>query len=193
MKNNETKNRGLELNEVALEYQKTREDALFNYLWQEVEAFAYMKGKKYYNTISREDMKELAMICLMDCCRCVKEGTNLLTYYGSCLVNRYHDFYVRPSKRGNDKLNSEALSLDYEYESGGTILTPAVEDDYFNKEEFYNSCKLLETEIQIVELLDYGYKKQEIMEKLKLEKNEYKRIIKAVKSKVTSNWITGTI
>lgn len=189
----ETNNRGLELNEIAMSYQKTGDDRYFELLWNEVEAFAFMKGKKYWNTISQDDMKELALVCLYDCCRCLKEGTNILTYYGSILVNRYHDFYNRDKKRGNSKLNAEALSLNYEYEDGGCLIEPAIEDEYFNKEDLYEACKLVNTEIQLVELLDFGYKKQEIIEKLKIEENEYKRIIKSVRNKIKSNWIMETI
>lgn len=188
----EIKNRGLELNGIALSYKNTGDDRYFEQLWKEVEAFAYMKGKKYWNTISREDMKELALVCLYDCCRCIKEGTNILTYYGTVLVNRYHDFYNRDKKRGNDKLNSEAYSLDFEYNEEGYKIEPSVEDNYFNKEDLYQQCKLVNTEVQIVELLDYGYKKQEIIEKLKLEKNEYKKIIKSVRNKIRTRWLMET-
>lgn len=201
MKLNETKNRGLELNDLAMKYQETKEDRYFNELWNEVEAFAYSKGSKYNNTISKEDMKELAMVSLYDCCRCLKEGTNVLTYYGSVLVNRYHDFYKRPRTRGNDKINNEALSLDMEYEDGGTIYTATVEDDYFSREHFYDECKLLDLEAQMVELLYCGYKKNEIIKMLGLQNNVlgkrpeliYKQILKSVRGKVNKYYEIGTI
>lgn len=193
MKLNETRNRGLELNGLVMKYQQTGEDKYFEELWKEVESFAYYKGSKYNNTISKEDMKELAMVSLYDCCRCLKEGTNVLTYYGNVLVNRYHDFYKKPTKRGNDKLNTEALSLDMEYEDGGAIYTATTEDSYFSIEYLSSECKLLDAEVQLVQLLDYGYKKSEIIQKLKIQSNEYKRLLRSVKSKVRSYYELETI
>lgn len=191
-----TKNRGLELNSLVMDYQRTGEEKYFEELWGEVKAFAFMKGSKYRNTISTEDMEEIAMVCLYDCCRCLKEGTNVLTYYGRILVNRYHDFYSRPRKRGNDILNSNAISLDatYENENGGyAVYNPSTEDDIFFKEDFYEECKLAENEIIFVDLLNIGYKQTEIMRKLKLEKNEYKRLLKNIRKKVLKNYDFGTI
>ena len=187
----ETKNRGLELNSLVMNYQKTGEDRYFEELWREVKPFAFMKGNKYRNTISVEDMEEIAMICLYDCCRCLKEGTNVLTYYGKILVNRYHDFYSRPRKRGNDILNNNSLSLDYEYENniGFYNISCKVEDDIFFIEDFYEECKLAENEIVFVDLLNYGYKQAEIMEKLKIEKIEYKKLLKNIRKKVKNNYI----
>lgn len=187
----ETKNRGLELNSLVMNYQKTGEDRYFEELWREVKSFAFMKGNKYRNTISVEDMEEIAMICLYDCCRCLKEGTNVLTYYGKILVNRYHDFYSRPRKRGNDILNNNSLSLDYEYENniGFYNISCKVEDDIFFIEDFYEECKLAENEIVFVDLLNYGYKQAEIMEKLKIEKIEYKKLLKNIRKKIKNNYI----
>ena len=187
----ETKNRGLELNSLVMNYQKTGEDRYFEELWREVKSFAFMKGNKYRNTISVEDMEEIAMICLYDCCRCLKEGTNVLTYYGKILVNRYHDFYSRPRKRGNDILNNNSLSLDYEYENNGGFynISCKVEDDIFFIEDFYEECKLAENEIVFVDLLNYGYKQAEIMEKLKIEKIEYKKLLKNIRKKIKNNYI----
>ena len=187
----ETKNRGLELNSLVMNYQKTGEDRYFEELWREVKSFAFMKGNKYRNTISVEDMEEIAMICLYDCCRCLKEGTNVLTYYGKILVNRYHDFYSRPRKRGNDILNNNSLSLDYEYENnvGFYNISCRVEDDIFFIEDFYEECKLAENEIVFVDLLNYGYKQAEIMEKLKIEKIEYKKLLKNIRKKIKNNYI----
>lgn len=193
MKLNETKNRGLELNELVMSYQRTGEDKYFEQLWNEVEAFAYSKGSKYNNTISKEDMRELAMVSLYDCCRCLKEGTNVLTYYGRVLVNRYHDFYKKPKARGNDKLNNEVASLDLEYEDGGAVYIAAAEDDYFNIDFLCNECRLIGLEAQIVELLDFGYKKSEIIKKLKIQKADYKRTIKSIRDKVGKYYEFGTI
>lgn len=193
---NDKMSRGLELNELAMSYRRTGEDKYFEELWKAVEPFAFMKGKKYSNTISREDMKELAMVGLYDCCRCIKEGTNLLTYYGMVLVNRYHDFYKKPTKRGNDKLNSSALSLDTMFEDGDTnymVFNPSTEDDIFFVEDFYQECKLAEEEIVFVDLLNYGYKQTEIMERLHLEKTEYRKILKTIRKKVLGNYDFGTI
>lgn len=184
------------MNEVALNYQRTKEDKYFEQLWEEVKPFAFMKGKKYFNTISREDMEEIAMLCLYDCCRCIKEGTNVLTYYGKILVNRYHDFYTKPTKRGNDKLNTEALSLDITYDTNDSnylVFNPSSEDDIFFVEDFYEECKLAEDEIVFVDLLNFGYKQSEIMEKLKLEKNQYRKILKAIRKKILNNYDFGTI
>ena len=191
----ETKNRGLELNSLVMNYQKTGEDRYFEELWREVKSFAFMKGNKYRNTISVEDMEEIAMICLYDCCRCLKEGTNVLTYYGKILVNRYHDFYSRPRKRGNDILNNNSLSLDYEYENnvGFYNISCRVEDDIFFIEDFYEECKLAENEIVLVDLLNYGYKQAEIMEKLKIEKIEYKKLLKNIRKKIKNNYIYGNV
>lgn len=193
---NDKMSRGLELNEIAMSYRRTGEDKYFEQLWKEVEAFAFMKGSKYSNTINKEDMKELAMVSLYDCCRCLKEGTNLLTYYGRVLVNRYHDFYKKPTKRGNDKLNTSALSLDTMYEEGDTnymVFNPSTEDDIFFIEDFYQECKLAEEEIVFVDLLNYGYKQTEIMERLHIEKTEYKKILKTIRKKVLGNYDFGTI
>lgn len=192
----ETKNRGLELNSLVMDYQRTGEDKYFEELWGEVKAFAFMKGKKYSNTISKEDMEELAMVCLYDCCRCLKEGTNVLTYYGRVLVNRYHDFYSRPRKRGNDILNSNAMSLDTTYNDNDgeyLVFNPSSEDDIFFIEDFYEECKLAEDEIVFVDLLNIGYKQSEIMEKLKIEKVEYKKILKTIRKKIKKNYTFGTI
>jgi DNA-directed RNA polymerase specialized sigma24 family protein len=194
----ETKNRGLELNEVAINYRNTGDERYFEKLWEEVKPFAYMKGKKYYNTISKKDMTELAMVCLYDCCRCIKEGTNVLTYYGRVLVNRYHDFYKKPKTRGNDILNNEALSLDYEYnEEGNTSafynMVSKTEDDYFDKEDFYKECQLVGVEITICELLDYGYKQTEILNKLNIQRKEYKSLIKTIQDKIEKYHDFGTI
>lgn len=191
-----TKSRGLELNSLVMSYQKTGEDRYFEELWKEVKPFAIMMGKKYSNTISREDMEELAMVGLFDCCRCMKEGTNVLTYYGRVLVNRYHDFYSKPRKRGNDILNKNAMSLDATYNDGDgeyAIFNPSSEDDIFFIQDFYEQCKLVEDEILFVGLLNYGYKQNEIMERLKLEKVEYKRILKTIRKKIRNNYILGTI
>lgn len=193
---NNTKNRGLELYGLVLQYQRTGEERYFEELWNEVKSFAFMMGKKYANTISREDMEEMAMVCLFDCCRCIKVETNVLTYYGRILVNRYHDFYNRPRKRGNDILNNNAISLDVTYDSedgGYLVYNPATEDDIFFIEEFYEECKLAENEVVFVDLLNFGYKQAEIMEKLKLEKNEYRRLLKNIRKKVTNNYNFGTI
>lgn len=193
---NDKISRGLELNKVAMNYQRTKEDKYFEKLWEEVKPFAFMKGKKYFNTISREDMEEIAMLCLYDCCRCIKEGTNVLTYYGQILVNRYHDFYKKPTKRGNDKLNTEALSLDITYDTNDSnylVFNPSTEDDIFFIEDFYEECKLAEDEIVFVDLLNFGYKQSEIMERLKLEKNQYRKILKAIRKKILNNYDFGTI
>lgn len=194
----ETKNRGLELNSLVMQYQRTGEDKYFEELWGKVKNFAFMQGRKYSNTISKEDMEEMAMVCLYDCCRCLKEGTNVLTYYGWVLIRRYHDFYTKPRKRGNDILNNNALSLDFEYENDGN--NPGfyntcckIEDDIFFIEDFYEECKLAENEIVLVELLNIGYKQNEIMEKLKLEKVEYKKLLKSIRKKVKTNYTMGTI
>ena len=194
----ETKNRGLELDSLVMNYQKTGEEKYFEELWKEVKAFAFMKGNKYRNTISAEDMEEMAMVCLYDCCRCLKEGTNVLTYYGRILVNRYHDFYSKPRKRGNDILNNNALSLDYEYgneNSNSAFYNTSckVEDDIFFIDDFYKECKLAENEIVFVDLLNYGYKQAEIMEKLKMEKAEYKKMLKGIRKKIKKNHSFGTI
>lgn len=194
----ETKNRGLELNEVAINYRNTGDERYFEQLWEEVKPFAYMKGKKYYNTISKEDMTELAMVCLYDCCRCIKEGTNVLTYYGRVLVNRYHDFYKKPKTRGNDILNNEALSLDYEYnEEGNTSafynMVSKTEDDYFDKDDFYKECQLVGVEITICELLDYGYKQTDILNKLNIQRKEYKSLVKTIQDKIEKYHDFGTI
>lgn len=193
---NDKMSRGLELNEIAMSYKRTGEDKYFEQLWEEVKAFAFMKGSKYRNTISAEDMEELAMICLYDCCRCLNEGTNVLTYYGRILVNRYHDFYKKPTKRGNDRLNNSAMSLDVLYDNNDNnfmVFNPYTEDDIFFIEDFYQDCKLAEEEIVIVDLLNYGYKQNEIMEKLHIEKNEYKKLLKTIKKKVLGNYNLGTI
>lgn len=193
---NKTTGRGLELSKVALCYQKTGEEKYFEELWQEVKPFAFKIGHKYTNTIDREEMEELAMVCLYDCCRLLKEGTNLLTYYGRILINRYHDAYKRPLTRGNDIINREALSLDVTYmsnEENYIVLSPCVVDDIFIVEEFYEECKLAEDEILFVDLLNIGYKQTEIMEKLKLEKNEYRKKLKAIRKKVLRNYDFGTI
>lgn len=184
------------MNEVAINYQRTKEDKYFEELWKEVKPFAFKKGEKYFNTISREDMEEIAMICLYDCCRCIKEGTNVLTYYGKILVNRYHDFYKKPTKRGNDRLNTEALSLDITYDTNDNnylVFNPSSEDDVFFIEDFYEECKLAEDEIVFVDLLNFGYKQSEIMDKLKLEKNQYRKILKAIRKKILNNYDFGTI
>lgn len=196
MMNNEI-SRGLELNEIAMSYKITGEDKYFEELWFRVKPFAFKVGQKYINTISKENMEELAMVCLYDCCRCLKEGTNVLTYYGRILINRYHDFYKRPLKRGNDILNNQALSLDATYESNNgeeyIALNPSSNDDIFFIEDFYEECKLGEQEIIFVDLLNIGYKQTEIMEKLKMEKAEYRKMLKAIRKKVMKNYDFRTI
>ena len=189
--------RGLELSQIAMSYKITGEDKYFEELWNEVKPFAFKIGQKYINTISKENMEELAMVCLYDCCRCLKEGTNVLTYYGRILVNRYHDAYKRPRTRGNEVLNNQALSLDATYESDGgeqyIALNPSTVDDIFFIEDFYEECKLGEQEIIFVDLLNIGYKQAEIMEKLKMEKTEYKKMLKGIRKKVMKNYDFGTI
>lgn len=193
---NEKISRGLELSKIAISYRNTGEDKYFEELWEEVKPFAFSQGKRYINTIDRKEMEQAALICLYDCCRCVKEDTNLLTYYGRILVNRYHDLYKKPTKRGNDRLNTEALSLDITYDTNDSnylVFNPSTQDDIFFAEDFYEECKLAENEIIFVDLLNIGYKQTEIMEKLHLEKNEYKRILKGIRKKVTNNYNFGTI
>ena len=189
--------RGLELSQIAMSYKITGEDKYFEELWNEVKPFAFKIGQKYINTISKENMEELAMVCLYDCCRCLKEGTNVLTYYGRILVNRYHDAHKRPRTRGNEVLNNQALSLDATYESDGgeqyIALNPSTVDDIFFIEDFYEECKLGEQEIIFVDLLNIGYKQTEIMEKLKMEKTEYKKMLKGIRKKVMKNYDFGTI
>lgn len=189
-------NKGLGLNKLVLDYRNTGEEKYFEELWLNVKPFAFKQGAKYKNTISNEEMEQIAMICLFDCCRYIKEETNVLTYYGKILINRYYDFYNRPKKRGNDKLNMEALSLDFTYDNDGdlySIYNPSTEDDIFFKEDFYEECKLAANEIALVELLSIGYKQAEIREKLNLEKKDYKRIMKHIRKKVLSNYDFGTI
>lgn len=189
-------NRGLGLNGLVMDYQNTKDDKYFEELWDKVKPFAFKMGYKYINTISREDMEEIAMVCLYDCCRCLKEGTNVLTYYGRILINRYHDFYNKPIKRGNDKLNNEALSLDATYdneEDSCSIFNPSSEDDIFFEEEFYEECKLARQEIIFINLLNIGYKQAEIMDKLKLEKNEYRKLLKTIRKKILKNYDFGAI
>lgn len=189
--------RGLELSQIVMSYKITGEDKYFEELWNEVKPFAFKIGQKYINTISKENMEELAMVCLYDCCRCLKEGTNVLTYYGRILVNRYHYAYKRPRTRGNEVLNNQALSLDATYESDGgeqyIALNPSTVDDIFFIEDFYEECKLGEQEIIFVDLLNIGYKQTEIMEKLKMEKTEYKKMLKGIRKKVMKNYDFGTI
>lgn len=189
--------RGLELNKVAMSYKITGDEKYFEELWNEVKPFAFKLGQKYINTINREEMEQLAMLCLYDCCRCLKEGTNVLTYYGRVLVNRYHDAYKRPKTRGNDILNNQALSLDATYESNDgsrcLVLAPSSKDDIFIIEDFYEECKLGEQEIIFVDLLNIGYKQTEIMEKLKMEKKEYKKMLKGIRKKILKNYNFGTI
>ena len=40
-----------------------------------------------------------------------------------------------------------------------------------------------------VDLLNYGYKQAEIMEKLKIEKIEYKKLLKNIRKKIKNNYI----
>lgn len=187
MKN--TNNRGLELNDLVMNYRNTGEEKYFEQLWEEVKPFAFKMGYKYRNTIGVEEMEQIAMICLFDCCRYIKERTNVLTYYGKILVNRYYDYYNAPKKRGNEKINKEAVSLDNE----DMVYNPAKEDDIFIVEDFYQQCKLGEQEITLIELLATGYKQREIIKMLDLEVKDYKRIMKKVKNKIKLNYDFGTI
>jgi DNA-directed RNA polymerase specialized sigma24 family protein len=189
-------NKGLGLNKLVLEYRNTKEDKYFEELWSEVKPFAFKMGEKYINKIGVEDMEEIAMVCLFDCCRYIKENTNVLTYYGKILINRYYDFYHANDKRGNDKLNNEALSLDATRDNNGSqysIYNPSTEDDIFILEDFYTECKLLEREITIVNLLNIGYKQREIKEKLKMSQGTYNRLIKNIRKKILENYNFGTI
>lgn len=191
-----TINRGLELNELVMNYRNTGDERYFEELWSRVKPFAFKMGTKYKNTIALEEMEQIAMICLFDCCRYIKEGTNVLTYYGRILINRYYDEYNAPKKRGNVKLNKEALSLDSTYEDNENSAlrnNPGVEDDIFIVEDFYKQCKLLDNEIIFVELLAMGYRQKDIIKKLNIEQKDYKRVMKNLRKKIRNNYDFGTI
>lgn len=190
------KSRGLELNGLVMKYRETKEDKYFEELWNKVEPFAFKIAEKYRGMISNENIRELAMVCLFDCCRKhIKEGTNVLTYYGKALRQRYYDFYNIPKTRGNDKLNNEALSLDvsYEDENNYYVANVNIKDDVFFIEDFYEECKLAKNEVILVDLLNIGYKRTEIMGQLKLTSNQYRRIITKVRNKVLDNYDFTTI
>lgn len=194
MKN--TNNRGLELNNLILGFKNTGDEKYFEELWREVKPFAFKMGTKYKNAIENDEMEQIALICLFDCCKHIKEGTNVLTYYGKVLVHRYYDYYHRPSKRGNDKLNKEMLSLDMTLDNNGseyTMINPSTEDDIFFIEDFYRQCELAKNEIAFIELLRIGYKQVEIVQKLHLTENDRKRTIKNIRKKILKNYDFGTI
>lgn len=194
MKN--TNSRGLELNNLVLEYKNTGDEKYFEELWSAVKPFAFKMGRKYRNGIENEEMEQIALICLFDCCRYIKEGTNVLTFYGKILINRYYDQYNKVGKRGNDLINKQALSLDATLDNEGheyKILNPATEDDIFFKEDFYKQCDLAKDEILFVELLNLGYKQREIKEQLDLKEFDRRRLIRSIRKKVKENYILGTM
>ena len=78
---------------------------------------------------------------------------------------------------------------EYENNIGFYNISCKVEDDIFFIEDFYEECKLAENEIVFVDLLNYGYKQAEIMEKLKIEKIEYKKLLKNIRKKIKNNYI----
>lgn len=186
---------GLELNKLAMEYKSSNNERSFEILWEKVKPFAFKMAYKYRNSIEEEEIEQIAMICLFDCCRYIKDQTNLLTFYGKILINRLYDVYNAPKKRGNDKLNKEAYSLDLTYDNNGneySAYNPAVEDDIFFKEDFYKQCKLADNEITLVELLSIGYKQKEIKEELHIYNQQYKRLLNNIRNKVLDNYY-GTI
>ena len=189
-------NVGLGLYKLVLDYKNTKEDKYFEELWSKVKPFAFKMGEKYINKIGAEDMEEIAMVCLFDCCRYIKPNTNVLTYYGKILINRYYDSYHQNEKRANDKLNNEALSLDASRDTDNgayRIFNPSTEDDIFFEEDFYKECKLSEREITVVRLLNMGYKHKEIREKIKTSQCYFHHILTNIKKKIKENYDFGTI
>lgn len=194
MKNTIT-NRGLELIELVKYYKELGDERYFEELWSRVKPFAFKMGHKYKGMISIEEMEQTALICLFDCCRYIKEDCNVLTYYGKILLNRYYDITHPYRKKPGEKINREAFSLDatYEDDSSNYVLNASMEDDIFIIEDFYKHCKLVRDEIAMAELLNMGYKKKDIIEKLEIEAKDYKRIRKNLLGKVKSNYDFETI
>lgn len=172
---------------LVKKYQETGEEKYFEQLWELVKPFGIMIARKY-PSIPFEEREPLAMHCLWDCCKTFKEGKNLLTLYGTVLGNRMYDFWGKKMQTQKYKINSEAASLDKLKED--VNFQPAAEVDNFNIELFYYECKLIGIELKIVALINEGYRKTEILKKLKLKSEEYNELLEIIKEKVRNNYLS---
>ncbi|MGM9543556.1 MAG: hypothetical protein ACI3T9_01100 [Romboutsia timonensis] len=168
-------------------YKVTRDDHIFDQIWGMVKPFSIKVGSKY-PSIPFEERNSIAMETLWECCNNLKEGKKLLTLYGTVYKNRLFDLFAKKMQSGKYKINEQAASLEELYESVG--YQPSYDDiDIFIKEDLYKQCNLLNREIQIVELLDMGYKAREIVKQLKLERKEYNKIVESIQLKIEENWL----
>lgn len=176
-----------DLEKLVSYYQVTRRDEIFNTIWKMVKPFSIKIGNKY-PSIPMEDRKSIAMETLWECCNNLIEGKKLLTLYGTVYGNRLFDLFAKKMQSGRYKINQTAASIEEMYETVG-YQPSYTEDDIFLKENLYNQCRLLEREIQLVELLDMGYKKMEIIKQLKLRREEYNNLLESVQNKIEDNWL----
>lgn len=183
---NENINKGLELNSLISLYKQTREDKYFNKLWDNVKSFAIMKGKRY-PSIEFDDIISNSMECLWISLNNIKEGNNLLTYYGRILENRFYDIFNKKMQSKKYKMNSQSLSLEDLKEDVG--YEPAKLDDTFNLEMFEYECKLIGIELTIVELIYTGFKQNEIIKKLEIDRKLYKNLLEEIKNKIKVNYL----
>lgn len=183
---NENINKGLELNGLISLYKETREDKYFNRLWDNVKSFAIMKGKRY-PSIEFDDIISNSMECLWISLNNIKEGNNLLTYYGRILENRFYDIFNKKMQSKKYKMNSQSLSLEDLKEDVG--YEPGKLDDTFNLEMFEYECKLIGIELTIVELIYTGFKQNEIIKKLEIDRKIYKNLLEEIKNKIKVNYL----
>lgn len=181
-----------ELEEIVKDFKETGDEKYFNELWDGVKAFAIMLIKKYEN-VAFEDKLIVAMECLWDCCggrnekTAVKEGKNILTYYGNILNRRLCDEFQKKLNAQKNKINETALSLEELQED--QYYQPKANIDDFSISLFMDDCKLYGIEVTLVALINEGYTKTEILKRLKLRSEEYNQLLETIKSKIRSNYL----
>ena len=84
-------------------------------------------------------------------------------------------------------MNSQSLSLEDLKEDIG--YEPAKLDDTFNLEMFEYECKLIGVELTIVELIYTGFKQNEIIKKLEIDRKVYKNLLEEIKNKIKVNYL----
>lgn len=189
--NNET-NQGVNQKDSVLtilveKYNSTKNEIYFIELWEQVKAFAFMQAKKYHE-IKIDEKISIAQECLWKCCSCLKPGTNLLTLYGTVLNNKFYDEWVKKMQTESYKINKNATSLEFMYED--IKYEPIAPVDFFNIDLFIIECKLSELEKELCKLMYQGYKRYEILEKLKIKSNiKYNNLLNRLRDKIRQNYL----
>lgn len=172
----------LKLQNLVIAYQRTNDDYYLTELWNEVKPFSIKITNKYYNA-SKDDKESLSLECLWKVCKTIKPNTNFLTYYGTVLNNRCYDCFVKQANTNNRKVLNEAYSLDKLKED--LNFDPGYDQENFNLNFFFEQCKLTEQESTLCALFYMGYKRVDIVNRLKLiKKNEYIGILASLRDKI---------